>query len=106
MKTFKIQDIRNLKAFPNLLYRFGNIEQTSETAILERDFLGENPLHYYLDSKAKGLIVASNIADIKSFLKDKGRVFAWDRVRAVSNNTRTTIDNTAFSSVSPREEEL
>lgn len=104
-KSFNVTDIRREDVFPNLDYRFSNLEETDERVVLERDFLGENPLHYYSDIRAGELIVANNIKDIKDYLEGHQRTFTWERVRAVSNNTRTTIDDIAFISASPNEEE-
>lgn len=104
-KTFTVTDLRKGDVFPNVDYRFSTLLETDTEAVLERDFLGENPLHYYSDIKAGELIVANNIVDIKDYLEKQQRMFAWERVRAVSNNTRTTIDDLAFAFASPREEE-
>ncbi|MBI1970675.1 hypothetical protein HYS47_02935 [Candidatus Woesearchaeota archaeon] len=135
-----VVDLRNRAAFPDLPYRFSTVreltiqeavretrtvqegppqEPTQETSqqvgqvILERDFLGENPLHYLIDTPpchtgqfSGQLIVASNILDIKQYLHRQRRPFAWERIRAVSNNTRVTIDDDSFCSASPTEEEL
>lgn len=104
-KSFSVTDIRREDVFPNLDYRFSNLEETEGGVVLERDFLGENPLHYYSDIRSGELIVANNIKDIKDYLEGQQRTFTWERVRAVSNNTRTTIDDVAFISASPNEEE-
>ena len=106
MKLFKVQDLRRIDAFPNLSYRFANLIDSEDEVIIERDFLGENPAHYYIDGRANELIVGSNISDIKDYLEKNNRNFAWDRVRAVSNNTRIRIDDSDFSSALSREEEL
>ena len=106
MTTFKVKDIRNQDAFPNLSYRFSNLRETETDVILEKDYLGENPLHYYIDTKAAELIVANNITDIKDYLEHTQRTFTWERVRAVSNNTRVTLDDLAFDSATPKEEEI
>ncbi|MEK6893566.1 MAG: asparagine synthase-related protein [Nanoarchaeota archaeon] len=106
MKAFKLQDIRNTKAFPDLEYRFGKVKETEDAVIIDRDFLGENPVHYYIDGKKGELLIASNIADIKSLLEKQRRIFVWDRVRGVSNNSRLIIDNLSFSSTSPQETEI
>ncbi len=104
-KTFGVTDIRREDVFPTLNYRFSNLQETREGVVLERDYFGENPLHYYSDIRAGELIVANNIKDIKDYLEGQQRTFTWERVRAVSNNTRTTIDDAAFISASPQEEE-
>lgn len=104
-KTFTVTDLRREDVFPNIEYRFSNLRETDAEVVLERDFLGENPLHYYSDIRAGELIVANNIIEIKEYLEQQKRTFAWERVRAVSNNGRTTIDNLAFISASPKEEE-
>lgn len=108
VKTFKVTDLRqgDTGVFPNLDYRFSTLGETDAAVVLERDFLGENPLHYYSDIKTGELIVANNIWDIKDYLKRDERIFTWEHVRAVSNNTRTTIDDAAFTSASPTEEEM
>src|SRR3989344_8149203 len=105
VKTFKVTDIRREDVFPNLDYRFSNLEEGENEVVLERDFLGENPLHYYSDIRTGELIVANNIKDIKDYLEEQQRTFTWERVRAVSNNTRIIIDDVAFVSASPNEEE-
>jgi len=105
-KTFTVTDLRKEDVFPNLDYRFSTFRETDTGVILERDFLGENPLHYYSDIRTGELIVANNIIDIKYYLEKQQRTFTWERVRAVSNNSRTTIDDVAFISASPKEEEL
>lgn len=104
-KSFSVTDMRRKDVFLNLDYRFSNLEETDGGVVLERDFLGENPLHYYSDIRAGELIVANNIKDIKDYLEGHRRTFTWERVRAVSNNTRTTIDDIAFISASPSEVE-
>src|SRR3989338_6124857 len=105
IKTFTVTDLRKEDVFPNLDYRFSTFRETDTGVVLERDFLGENPLHYYSDIRTGELIVANNIVDIKDYLEKQQRTFTWERVRAVSNNTRTTIDDFAFISASPKEEE-
>ena len=104
-KTFTVTDLRKKDVFPNLDYRFSTFRETDTGVVLERDFLGENPLHYYSDIRTGELIVANNIVDIKDYLEKQQRTFTWERVRAVSNNSRTTIDDFAFISASPKEEE-
>ncbi len=104
-KTFTVTDLRKQDVFPNLDYRFSNLMDTDTEVVLERDFLGENPLHYYSDIITGELIVANNIIDIKEYLDRQQITFTWERVRAVSNNSRTTIDDLAFVSASPKEEE-
>jgi len=104
-KTFTVTDLRKKDVFPNLDYRFSTFRETDTGIVLERDFLGENPLHYYSDIRTGELIVANNIIDIKDYLEKQQRTFTWERVRAVSNNSRTTIDDFAFISASPKEEE-
>ncbi len=106
MKKFRVADIINLKSFPNLEYRFATLGETNEEVKLQRDFLGENPLHYYIDKIEHELIVASNISDIKKYLEAKGRKFDWEIVRAVSNNTSLTLNNMGFFSEFPIEEQL
>ena len=105
IKTFTVTDLRKEDVFPNLDYRFSTFRETDTGVVLERDFLGENPLHYYSDIRTGELIVANNIVDIKDYLEKQQRTFTWERVRAVSNNSRTTIDDFAFISASPKEEE-
>ena len=105
-RNFSIRDIRNREVFPDNSYRFARVIEKEDRVILERDFFGENPLHYYIEIKSGELIVGNNIMDIKRTLEREGRHFGWERVRAVSNNTRATIDETAFLSTSPTEEEL
>ena len=107
-KSFTVTDIRKKDVFPDLTYRFSTLTETDSEVVLERDFLGENPLHYYSDITARELIVANNIIDIKNYLETKTepRTFTWERVRAVSNNNRVTIDDARFVSTMPREEEL
>ena len=102
---FTVTDLRKEDVFPNLDYRFSTFRETDKGVVLERDFLGENPLHYYSDIRTGELIVANNIVDIKDYLEKQQRTFTWERVRAVSNNSRTTIDDFAFISASPKEEE-
>jgi len=104
-KMFTVTDLRKEDVFPNLDYRFSTFRETDTGVVLERDFLGENPLHYYSDIRTGELIVANNIVDIKDYLEKQQRTFTWERVRAVSNNSRTTIDDFAFISASPKEEE-
>ena len=104
-KTFTVTDLRKEDVFPNLDYRFSTFRETDKGVVLKRDFLGENPLHYYSDIRTGELIVANNIVDIKDYLEKQQRTFTWERVRAVSNNSRTTIDDFAFISASPKEEE-
>jgi len=104
-KMFTVTDLRKEDVFPNLDYRFSTFRETDKGVVLERDFLGENPLHYYSDIRTGELIVANNIVDIKDYLEKQQRTFTWERVRAVSNNSRTTIDDFAFISASPKEEE-
>src|SRR3989338_9975269 len=106
MKNFKVIDIRRTGAFPSNSYRFSRLREEGETAVLERDFLGENPLHYYICGREGELIVANNILEIKKHLEDKGRFFSWERVRAVSNNKRVIFDNEGFSKAEPFHEEL
>ena len=105
----KIEDMRNTKAFPDTSYRFSRLLQNSKQTILERDYLGENPLHYYLDVKTRELIVANNICDIKKTVESHKNNFVYERVRAVSNNTRATFSQNSgseFETISPKEEEI
>ena len=106
MKTFKVIDLRNCEVFPNLDYRFSNLKEEADKVILERDYLGENPLHYYIDIINSELIISNNLIDIKKYLENKKRQFVWERVRAVSNNIRTVIDNKNFSSILREETEI
>tara|TARA_Y100000034_G_C6889979_1_gene409242 strand:- start:492 stop:1772 length:1281 start_codon:yes stop_codon:yes gene_type:complete len=106
MKDFKTIDIRKQVVFPNLNYRFSRIKENKKEVILDRDFLGENPLHYYIDIKNNELLVANNILDIKNHLEEINRIFNWNRVRAVSNNTKVIINNESFLLALPIEEEL
>ena len=103
-KKFTVTDLRKGAVFPNTEYRFSRLKETHDGVVLERDFLGENPLHYYSDIRFGDLIVANNIIDIKEYLEQQW-TFTWERVRAVSNNNRTSIDDLAFVSASPKEEE-
>lgn len=105
VKRFTVTDLRREDVFPNLDYRFSNLRETDTEVVLERDFLGENPLHYYGDIISNELIVANNIVEIKDYVEKQQRNFTWERVRAVSNNTITTIDELAFNSATPQEEE-
>ncbi|MBS3138356.1 hypothetical protein J4207_01485 [Candidatus Woesearchaeota archaeon] len=105
-KKFIVTDIRREDVFPNTDYRFSRLKETDIKVVLERDFLGENPLHYYIDIQAGELLVASNICDIREYLERQHRTFTWERVRAVSNNSRTTIDDAVFISASAQEEEI
>ncbi len=92
MKNLNIVDLRNERAFPNKDYRFSTLEDRTNQAVLSRDAMGENPLHYYVNSSNNELIVANNICDIKDYVESNSGVFAWDRVRAVSNDTVLTIN--------------
>ncbi|HIH66470.1 MAG TPA: hypothetical protein HA282_04640, partial [Nanoarchaeota archaeon] len=105
-RQFSTIDLRRGDVFPGLAYRFSSLRETDSGVELERDFLGENPLHYYMDTKKVELIIASNIQDIKIYLEKHQRGFSWERVRAVSGNTKVTIDDQAFASASPKEEEM
>src|SRR3989338_642195 len=105
-KTFTVTDLRKEDVFPNLDYRFSTFRETDKGVVLERDFLGENPLHYYSDIRTGELIVTNNILDIKDYLERQQKTFTWERVRAVSNNSVTFIDDSAFISASPKEKEL
>lgn len=105
VKGFIVTDLRRNEIFPSVRHRFSRLRETQDEVILERDFLGENPLHYYMDITTGELIVGQTIADVKNYLEKQERVFDWERVRAVSNNTRVSIDNAAFASASPVEEE-
>ena len=51
------------------------------------------------------ITVGSNITDIKTDLERHGKVFVWERVRAVNNNTTATFDDEAFATISPKETE-
>ncbi|MBI2548585.1 asparagine synthase [Candidatus Woesearchaeota archaeon] len=104
-QSFRVIDIRQKGIFPSVGYRFSTMKETRNNVVLERDFLGENPLHYYIDINAGELIVGHNIADLKDYLEKKERVFSWEWVRAVSNNTRVTVNNATFASASPLDEE-
>lgn len=104
--SFTIKDLRNTVVFPDTPHRFSSLTQTSDGVELRRDFLGENPLHYYADIQRGELIVANNIADIQEYLGQDGGSFAWDRVRAVHNNTVVRINAAAFSSAEAQEDEL
>ena len=61
MVKFNIKDLRNEKVFPNLDYRYSRLNIGTDVVILERDYLGENPLHYYLEISNDELIIANNI---------------------------------------------
>jgi asparagine synthetase B (glutamine-hydrolysing) len=106
VKSFTVRDIRNTQAFPDLSYRFATLEETDEEVRLSRDFLGENPLHYYIDAVERELVVASNLCDVKETLEANGRKFEWEIVRAVPNNQSATIDDRGFASASPLVQEL
>ena len=103
---FTIKDLRNTIVFPDTPYRFSSLTQTAEGVELRRDFLGENPLHYYADIPRGELVVANNIADIKGYMDQNSGTFAWDRVRAVHNNTLVRIDDVSFSNAEAEEQEL
>ncbi|MFA5929312.1 MAG: asparagine synthase C-terminal domain-containing protein [Candidatus Micrarchaeia archaeon] len=105
-RGFVATDIMNLKAFPNNFYRHGKVEGIDGKVALTRDWLGENPIHYYPDVKRKELVVASNICDIKQYREESGAEFSWERVRAVHNNTRFAFDSRSFGSLCPIEEEI
>lgn len=104
--SFTVKDLRNTTVFPDTPYRFSSLTQTAEGVELRRDFLGENPLHYYADIPRGELVVANNPADIKGHMDQNGGTFAWDRVRAVHNNTLVRIDDRAFSNAEAEEQEL
>ena len=99
-------DLTNKEVFPNTDYRFSRIRKTEDALILERDFIGENPMHYYLDSKEQEVIVANSIKDIKTYLEENGKPFLWEHVRAVSNNKRAVINSQAFYTATPEILEL
>jgi len=106
MQRFEVRDIRNNAVFPQLQHRYSSLLREPERVTLKRDYLGENPLHYYLDINGGLLTVANNIIDIKRDLESQGRVFVWERVRAVNNNTELTFEGNAFAAISPREAEI
>jgi asparagine synthetase B (glutamine-hydrolysing) len=99
-----VRDVRNT-AFPDLAHRYSRLLRSEGKVVLERDYLGENPLHYYIDRKESTITVGSNITDIKADLEKQGKVFVWERVRAVNNNTTATFDDEAFATISPNETE-
>jgi len=106
MMRFGVRDIRRTAPFPDLAHRFASVDETDECVCMKRDFLGENPLHYYIDRAGGELIVASNIADMRDYLEANEREFAWAAVRAVPNNQSATIDDRAFARASARLREL
>ena len=79
-----VRDVRNT-AFPDLSHRYSRLLRLDGKVVLERDYLGENPLHYYIDRMESTITVGSNITDIKTDLERHGKVFVWERVRAVNN---------------------
>src|SRR3990167_4641945 len=98
----KVTDLTNQEAFPNTKYRFSKVTlENDDAVVLERDFIGENPLHYYLDPKLQEVIVASSIREINGYLKSKGSKFLWEHVRAVSNNKKVTITSNTFYTANP-----
>lgn len=106
-QNIRLADKTNTKAFPNNQYRYATITTREDgTVVMERDFFGENPLHYYMRSASKEIIVASTIPMIGSEVEKRGEPFVWERVRAVSGNTRVTIDERSFLSAKPKEEEI
>ncbi len=106
MKDIHIKDIRNTRTFPNNGYRYATANVSEDAVILTRDYFGENPLHYWIDAQHNELIIANNIYDIKKYLEQNARIFNWERVRAVHNNMQVTIDNSAFQTASPKEQEI
>ncbi|MEK7202248.1 MAG: asparagine synthase-related protein [Patescibacteria group bacterium] len=100
-------DLTNKEVFPNTKYRFSKVIQETEDSItLERDFIGENPFHYYLNAKTQEAIVANSIREIKSYLQEKGSKFLWEHIRAVSNNKKVTITSDTFYNARPETAEL
>ena len=106
MNKIIIVDLTNKKAFPNTGYRFSRISQTDREIIFERDFIGENPLHYYLDSNLTRIIVANSIREIKEYLSINKEKFLWDHARAVSNNKKVIINPETFYNLNPQTSEL
>jgi len=106
MTNYTIKDIRKTQVFPDLTHRNSKVEQTEGKIMLERDYLGENPLHYVVDLKKHELVVANNISDIKHYLESDARRFVWERVRAVSNNTRAVFADPGMLSAAPLETEV
>jgi len=106
MKKIHLIDLRNRSVFPDMEYRFSKITKMDETVILERDFIGENPLHYYLNPNTKETVVANSIREIKRDLEDRGVKFLWEHVRAVSNNKKIAIIPDTFYNMRPEITEL
>lgn len=103
----KLIELTNKEVFPNTAYRFSKVSQPTEnTIVLERDFIGENSLHYYLDAQSQEVIVANSIREIRNYLKDEGDNFLWEHVRAVSNNKKVTISPDTFYNARPVTVEL
>ncbi len=92
----KIIDLRNKKVFPSLRYRFSKVTNSENSLTLERDFIGENPLHYYVDSSSREIIIANTIREIKKYLENNGGKFFWEYVRAVSNNKKVIVTPESF----------
>lgn len=107
INNMKLIDLTNKETFPNEAYRFSRVTQPSADAVvLERDFIGENSLHYYLNTSSQEVIVANSIREIKKYIENSGSKFLWEHVRAVSNNKRVTISPNTFYSAKPEITEL
>src|SRR3989344_941288 len=103
----KLTDLTNKDIFPNLKYRFSKVtQQNNNTIILERDFMGENSLHYYIDTQSQEVIVANSLRDIKRYTENKSGKFLWEHSRAVSNNKKVTITPDTFYNARPEIVEL
>ncbi len=92
MTDLIITDIRDQESFPNLDYRYSTLEKSGNTVRMSRDFIGENPLHYYIDKKRKELIAANSISAIKNHLEDNGGKFDWNLMGTVPNNRTVSVD--------------
>lgn len=95
---FSFTDLRDQKSFPNLDYRYSRVDKGGQALKLSRDFMGENPLHYYLERGTGELIAANGVLDILEYLGKSGRKFEWGRLRTVQNNSSATIDSDNFKS--------
>jgi len=106
VNEIELIDLTNKNVFPNTEYRFSRVIKTSENIILERDFIGENPLHYYVNSKSQKIVVANSIREIKRYVEACGSKFLWEYVRAVSNNKKVVITSKTFYDSRPTTTEL
>lgn len=106
MKKINIIDLTNKSVFPNEKYRFSRVIKNDNQIVLERDFIGENPLHYYLSSAPKEIIIANSIREIKDYIEKNGNRFLWEHARAISNNKRVVITSDTFYNQRPEVTEL